>query len=730
MSFSMQQFVPDAKGRLGTARRWLGWQMIFPILLGVLFTLGERAIDGKGTIDWSNYKLYQCLVISIALFTLLYSALYQLLVIHPVLGVAGRTAAARATGSSEAIQTISEALQSRHTKLFQWRMSSVLLGALIILACWGVYIYCLYPGTMWYDTSWQVYEHLASTYDNGTLSDHHPFLLVYLYGFFIEFGRTVFNDGAAGMFVLVAIQIVAAVIAMSMICSYMHVKLGVRWGVSLATLLFFSLFPYLPMTYCSIVKDTLNTVLLMYFLMMFIEVIRTKGDFLKHAWVPIAFIILGLCICVSKKTGVYMIAPPLIACIFIKLKNGGRVFMPILGVFLFAFMLIILPRLVMPALNVEPGGKQEMLAVPIQQVAHEYVLYTEGEEGYEDAFSEEDEDLLNNFLTISTDEIPSEYDYSIVDPIKDGALGDESLIPEFLQLWWRLGTEHPLGHLEAWAGMEAGWISYSSDITVKVASGTIANNDFVSQYVTWPDSGEKNDFVTSLFNFVNTIPGIDILYAQSLWATVLPVFCMFVLFRAKGRDRWGRWNTLLAISPYLMTMVTLFVCPVSTGVEVARYILPMVCMAPLCLAYVISTSRTRLVDVLEPESAASDDAPVLPSSHAGASVAANAPVSASVAAASASTSAAPVAANAASSASAEATTPSVATVTTADGTSVRVQIAPKPVPVAASETQPKTGASAGASEAGTSAQTPAGGTTGSTTQSYPDPRPDAPVSQQ
>ncbi len=611
MTFSMQRYVPEAKQRLGTARRWLGWQAVFPVLLGVLFTLGTRATAGSGTIDWTSYEFYQCLVISVALFCILYAVGYRLIVIQPALGAAARMRASKVNpGGAEAL-TVSEALsRQRDSVLFRWTPKAVLLGALVILACWALYIYCLFPGTMWYDTSWQVYEHLSSTYSNGTLSDHHPFMLVYLYGFFIELGRSLFNDGAKGMFVLVCIQIVACVIAMSMICCYIHAKLGAHWGFSLAALLFFALFPYLPMTYCSIVKDTLQTVLLMYFAMMFAEVVRTRGDVLKHAWFPVVLILLSLGICVSKKLGVYMIGPALIALAFMRLKNGGRLLMPIIGAFLFAFMLVILPRVVMPALNVEPGGKQEMLAVPIQQVAHEYVQYTKGEDGYEDAFSSDDEDMLNHFLTISTDKIPSEFDYTIVDPIKDGALGDESLIPDFLQLWWRLGTEHPLGHIEAWAGMEAGWISYEPQITVKVASGTIANNDFVSKYVTWPASSVKNDFVTDIFNFVGSIPGLNVLYAQSLWASVLPLFCVFIVLRSKGTQRWGRWDCLLAIMPYLLSSATLFLCPVSTGVEVARYILPLVCLAPLCVPYAVMSSRSRLVETLEPTPEGSSDGDV------------------------------------------------------------------------------------------------------------------------
>ena len=92
-------------------------------------------------------------------------------------------------------------------------------------------------------------------------------------------------------------------------------------------------------------------------------------------WPSIALLLVGLAICVSKKTGVYVVALPLLACALLRLKNGARVLLPAMGGILLVLMLLVFPRVVMPALDVSAGGKQEMLAVPIQQVAHHNVTY-------------------------------------------------------------------------------------------------------------------------------------------------------------------------------------------------------------------------------------------------------------------------------------------------------------------------------------------------------------------
>ena len=563
-----------ADGRRPLAMHWLGWPVVIPVVLSVLFALGDYAGNNSGRIDLADPAFLLRLIACLALFVGGFEGAYHLFVRRPALRRA-REQAARAVAAREGVDPgvlarIAGALRDpagsperHHFFGFGWKRSDVVKAAVLVMLCWLPYLIWLYPGTLWYDTSWQVYE-----YYSGSLSDHHPFLLVYLYGAFIDLGRTLLGDGTRGMFVLICIQYVAAAFGFSLICSYLR-RAGARWGLCLGILLFFCLFPFFPMMFCSIVKDTLQAVLFIYFALLYCEVVRTRGEILKHLWPTVALLLLGLAICIVKKTGVYVVAAPLIALAFMRLRWGGRALLPIVGAFLAVVMLVVFPRVVLPALDVEPGGKQESLAVPIQQVAHDVKYYPED-------FSDADKQLLNDFLWIDFDDIPSEFDYEIVDPIKDGSLRDDSLIPQFMALWARLALAHPLGTLEGWMGMEAGWFSFDPSLVVKVASGEVANSDFLDAYVSWPDASTGNSIATDAFNLPKSIPLVGILYNQALWATILPALCLYVVAKTRTGARLGRWNLLLMLSPYLMTVVTLMVCPVSTDVEAARYLIAMV----------------------------------------------------------------------------------------------------------------------------------------------------------
>ncbi|MBS5450347.1 MAG: hypothetical protein KHZ24_03925 [Coriobacteriia bacterium] len=578
------------------ALRWFGLPTIIPVVLGILYALGDYAGSNSGRIDPTDPAFVLRLFVCLALFVGGFEGAYHLFVRRPAQRRARKAAAirvAREAGlSPDAIARVTDAVADpasdpKRPRIlrFGWNKADIITGAVLIMLCWLPYLVWLFPGTLWYDTSWQVYE-----YYSGSLSDHHPFLLVYLYGAFIDMGRALLGDGTYGMFVLICLQYIAAAFGFSLVCSYLH-RAGARRGLCVGILLFFGLFPFFPMMFCSIVKDTLQAVLFIYFSLLFCEVVRTRGELLRKTWPCIALLLLGLAICIVKKTGVYVVAPSLIALAFMKLRWGGRALLPLIGALLAVVMLVVFPRLVLPALDVEPGGKQESLAVPIQQVAHD-VKY------YGDEFSDEDKQLINDFLWIDFDDIPSEFDYEIVDPIKDGSLRDDTLIPQFMALWARLAAAHPLGTLEGWMGMEAGWFSFDPSLVVKVASGEVANSDFLDSFVSWPDAGTGNSIATDAFNLPKSIPLISVLYNQGLWATMLPVFCLYVVAKTKTGVRLGRWCTLLMLSPYLMTVVSLMVCPVSTDVEAARYLIAMVSVGLLYTVLATLMAKAALASEL------------------------------------------------------------------------------------------------------------------------------------
>ena len=69
------------RGRTPPRRpRWLGWQVLIPVVLGVLFALGDQIGSNSGTLDLTDRAFYLRLLVCIALFVALFEGAYHVLV--------------------------------------------------------------------------------------------------------------------------------------------------------------------------------------------------------------------------------------------------------------------------------------------------------------------------------------------------------------------------------------------------------------------------------------------------------------------------------------------------------------------------------------------------------------------------------------------------------------------------------------------------------------------------
>lgn len=70
----------------------------------------------------------------------------------------------------------------------------VKLGA-IIYACWSPLLVLLFPGVIWWDTRQQLlqYNGLPNALSDGVITDHHPVLDTYLYGWFTDLGLSLIH---------------------------------------------------------------------------------------------------------------------------------------------------------------------------------------------------------------------------------------------------------------------------------------------------------------------------------------------------------------------------------------------------------------------------------------------------------------------------------------------------------------------------------------------------------
>ena len=246
----------------------------------------------------------------------------------------------------------------------------------LVLLCWLPVLALRFPGNVDFDTLSQIIQ------PNGlaVASDHHPWLDTLVFTAFWNLGRA---TGVPALSVLpyAAIQVLvtAAVLALALV--YLAFA-GVPRPLRRLATAFVCLFPAVPVFAQTMMKDSLFAWLWVAFLLLYAEVIRTRGAALRRRWaLPAMGAVMLLCM-LTKKTGVYLLA----ICLPFALARCGRgdrarlaglAFAPALALFLAwqAFAL--------PALGVRKGSSGEMLSVPAVQTAS-YVRRHKAEMGPEE----------------------------------------------------------------------------------------------------------------------------------------------------------------------------------------------------------------------------------------------------------------------------------------------------------------------------------------------------------
>lgn len=543
--------------------RWL-----IPVLLALLFTLGDTVTSNEGTLNFDRGFILIKFVSFLVFFIVLFAFADRI------------TKTLKKSKTETSNKGILSKLDYKLTfidGLFfkQDQISSAIRLTLIILVFWSPWIYLLKPGIYWSDTSQELLEHFGL----ATLSDHHPYFMTLILGWFADLGNTLFNSVSSGLFLLACIQCLLAAYFFSRLLWETRDS-GLRPSWTFLMILFVAVFPFIPIMFCSVVKDTLSCALFLGFILQLMIIVKSKGEAITKPRVFVAIISFSLLASLVKKTTIYIVIICYIVMLLAYRKKEIACRTASATIVVAIVVLIVFPKIILPANQVEPGGKQEIIATLIQQVAHD-VKYNK------ETVTPKDQNLIDDFLLRKCDEIPSIYNWQIVDPIKERGLQNESRMGEFIRLWAKNTLANPRGHLEAWLGLVSGWITFRIDF-----QGS-PNYMVILTYSGWHDKGinrctDWNDQMTdggklveTIYQTIQSIPLINVFFYRSTWATIVPTLALFLLLGSSSRSRLER---LVLIMPLLASLIPLAITPVSImGGEPTRYVFAIVCTAPFLI---------------------------------------------------------------------------------------------------------------------------------------------------
>lgn len=462
---------------------------------------------------------------------------------------------------------------------------AILIIALIICAAWCIPILFLYPGTFINDTWGQLVE--AISYWNGEyiLTDHQPIFDTFLMAGLIVPVSNITGRWNEIVFLYVLVQAFLTSLAFAWTLSYGYKKLNLGSRVAGLMLMVYSFLPIFPAAVQTVSKDALHSWIFVLFALMYVELIRSKGEAIKGKKFLVAFVVICLLCCLTKKVGFYIVALSLLLCLLFQKNNKKYILIPL-------FASILLMKGIMPvamdALQIEPGGKQEMFALPFQMTAR-YVK----EHG--DDVTKEEYEILDKVLTMDT--LADRYEPTNADPVKDYyQKAEDQYYVKYIGVWFKQGLRHPMSYIKAGLAMLSGWFSWSEyDPLMNSDWRSQQNTGLIPEWVLVRGFTQKTaDAYQELYHYLYNIPFVRIFLSFGFYASLLPAFAVCTVFRKWKKQDVKYW---MAICP---TMLALFfgcwLAPVSYQIEGKRYLYPVVYVMPLMLMwclYIYKSNRIR-----------------------------------------------------------------------------------------------------------------------------------------
>lgn len=482
---------------------------------------------------------------------------------------------------------------------------SVILAAIILLVVWLPILIIMFPTGLTADTLNQLYQfqtHAPTLYPtteeiiNAEFIDHHPVFDTLLYGAFWSIGNAMGSQNA-GLFILVIVQSVILAAELGVLVCYLD-RLGIPWVLRCAALVFFALFPFFAHYAATILKDVTYLTVFIPWTIMWLEAARTRGAVFDDKRFLVAFFVLGGLGIITKKLGLFVLVPCLVALVAI--MRGRRLPLAVGSIVTVVVFSAILPAIVYPAIGgVAPGGRQETLGPAIQQMT---ALLRDTP----DALTSEELEAVNRVFDVEAakDAYEAPRTDGAKSMFKSSATTDD--IMRFMQIWAAQGIRHPGTYLMSTA-MTAGMLYVPSlkltyysgeDLEARALDYAATNPDYAVNVYQPEDLIALNDRLEfdSIESAISDLPVISLFFTSGFYGSWVPLIALIsVIFarkRVNARLRDRAPLLVFALVPTIVCCAFLIVSPVASP----RYILPLLFTAPLLLGWAWFALKEQTTD--------------------------------------------------------------------------------------------------------------------------------------
>ncbi|WP_026496333.1 DUF6020 family protein [Butyrivibrio sp. WCD3002] len=455
----------------------------------------------------------------------------------------------------------------------------MVLPAVLMWCAHLPYLLILAPGVLNYDTINQIRDVFDGVSPvpfgfvegqetvNVFMNAHHPVVIAFLFAAFIKLG-VLLGDPGKGLFIYCLIQSLVACFVFSGILTDIenNTKDSGKLFVVKAVRLFFTFSPFVPYYTICMLKNTIHSLLFLILLYGYYryleagEISSVKGN--------VFMIVTSLLMCFSQNTGAYVVVLSSLLHLIFRKKNR-KIFL-INTCLCIVVWFIIVPKVIYPAANIYPGGKQEMLGTCFQQTAR---LVRDRE----DELTDEEKQIIGKILDY--EKIKSDYAFDATDPVKAtfNIHATNEDMTAYYKFWIRKGFQHPIIYLRAILPICGNFFAPVSSIQVfdkiPTSEGILENVKQVNPAKLWMG---LNDWYYGL----RDMPGISILFQVVLYSFWIPAYLLYYNVIKRGYKKSGERKPVNGILvPIFIFILMLVVSPVNYS----RYALPLIFSSPVCL---------------------------------------------------------------------------------------------------------------------------------------------------
>lgn len=432
---------------------------------------------------------------------------------------------------------------------------------LCMLICWSPYILCYLPGSVPHDGYWQ----LNMAFGINPLTNHHPWVITFIYGIIMRLGRCVSDN--FGIFMIVISFTIIEILCYAFVCISLK-KWGASKKVYIGALVFFSIVPVFGGYAQAVIKDNIFSALLALFFTIYIDICMQHETAIGIKKM-IALFLVGILVCLSRNNGVYVVIPSMVCLILYMQKEKSRYV-------IFMICLVVcyqgIEGCVAPKLGVEKGSVKEMLSIPFQQTAR-YI------KEYPDEVTLKEKNVINAVL--SYDGIKENYNPELSDFVKNTFREEsEDKLSEYFKIWFEMFLKHPMVYVEATLNNTFAYYYpfYNQNVLGNyqfyIKEAPVATGYFDIHYIM---PVKIRATVTEYVQTWNKIPGISQIVNSGFYTWILLLLVGYLIYtkRIKG--------ILLLIGP----AINILVCIASPVNGLLRYAFPLMACTPLLIYWAV-----------------------------------------------------------------------------------------------------------------------------------------------